>query len=215
MKPYLLIFGEGIVIEENNADEVLEPYGIFLLECKHWQGKVTFQNGNWQHIKETVQPNGYTQQKALPINDPAKQYQRERQALLKTLKAAKVLPNGDPEDWLRGGLVFTHPEARYYIYHSECEWGMINDWTQGIKGHQLETPITLEQRLQIADAILSKAKRLGDFPNIMKDADQTAQTICEEIEQADEKLPDLARAEAYLAETEVLIEQYKTYAQDN
>jgi len=156
--------------------------------------------------------NGHREQEEAPIKDPATQYKRERSALLKTLQAGKVLPDKDPDTWLHGGLVFTHPNARYYIYHPDCEYGEVLDWSQKMINHSSAVALTLEQRLQIADCILSKAENLGDFPNEIKDAKAIAETSIEEIVQGLKASSYLNRVEEYVSETEEFVAKYQAFA---
>lgn len=129
------------------------------------------------------------------------------------MQAGKVLPGGNPDIWLQGGLAFTHPQARYYIYHPGCDFGEISDWSDKIIYHTSEAELTFEQRLQIADRILSRAKKLGDFPNEIKDAKAIVEPSYEKILQDLESSTYIDGVEDYLRETEELVAEYRAYAQ--
>lgn len=92
--------------QRSDADViVLAPFGVRVLEAKHWQGEIRYQDGRWVHIKHFYAPGGWPDSQERIERDPVEQVRRQ----LNTLR--RVLPGHPAPGWLQGAVVFTHPDS--------------------------------------------------------------------------------------------------------
>ena len=155
----------GVLIDKKlDADVVLiGPAGIWVLESKYYSGKIILKNGEWYRHKTYYERGGYQTAKEEYLDDFAKQWQREKRSVLKTLKNSGL--SIDIGGLVKGGLVFTHPDGTLSIDESSTvEIGDIGYWCQSITEEieEMDKDILTEQQIiQIADAILANAKKLS------------------------------------------------------
>ncbi|NOH10399.1 MAG: NERD domain-containing protein [Chloroflexi bacterium] len=147
--------------------------GIFLLECKHWKGLIEFQAGEWIHMVASDHPDAVHGWLYKEEADPVNQFQRELRAIFKVLKSR--FPDLNEEDlgrWVDGGIVFTHPDAELQMHDPpavHCK--DIRSWMEQIRARPPIAELSFSLQLQIAQALLDHAARLGDFPDGMLDAE--------------------------------------------
>jgi predicted alpha/beta hydrolase family esterase len=137
------------------------PNGIWLLECKHWAGEIKCHAGNWSHTNMYYGKGGSLKEKTTEhTQDPDDQWLSERDSVIETLR--RRLP-GLP--WLtehvRGGVVFTHPDAELKIDRStRAACGRPAAWLKRIRQTLPIKEMGLPEQLQIIDALLYYASTL-------------------------------------------------------
>ncbi len=153
---------EGVLVDKKlDADVVLiGPAGIWVLESKYYSGKIILKNGEWYRRKTYYERGGYQTSKEEYLDDFAKQWQREKRSVVKTLKNSGL--SYDIGGLVKGGLVFTHPDCTLSIDKSSTvEIEDIGFWCQSITDEMDKDILTEQQIIQSADALLAHSKKLN------------------------------------------------------
>ena len=135
-----------------NVDVLLfGPTGIWLFEIKHWQGRVTCQNGVWQH-EQTPEA-----QKDTPAPGPDAKWLDSRKLIEKTLNL-RLARNANFGSLIRGGLVFTHPRVQVEIdASSTVQYGTPPQWLKRILATSKMAQFSTEMQLIVLDILFDYA----------------------------------------------------------
>jgi hypothetical protein len=142
---------------------VVGPTGIWVLESKYWAGDVKVSNGTWTHESGTATvPRNLGLGQTLAAFTPDMQWKREQEVVIKTLGGAKLMIlNGWPVKAVKGGIAFTHPNARLNIDDScQALWGSSKFWADKIHNAPKEPSFSTKLQLRTVDALLESSLRL-------------------------------------------------------
>ena len=169
--PFDYICLKGALVDNSlDADVILIGHkGIWILESKYYSGKIILKNRAWYRQKTYYEPGGYQNSKEEYLDDFNKQWQREKRAVVKTLKNAGV--SDEICQAVTGGIVFTHPDAIFSFDESiKINVGGMRSWTQTIYESIFEgndkTVLTDEEIMKVADALLAQSKKLTGDANL-------------------------------------------------
>jgi len=141
---------------------VVGPTGIWIFEVKHWSGKITCRQGRWRRRRTWYEPGGYEASEEKDIDSFDEQWLREADAVKETLRR-RLPKQGSLISTVRGGIVFTHPEATWDIDEScRSGWGPPRFWAKTILDSPALAQLTPENRLRVLDAVLKWAGRLDE-----------------------------------------------------
>mgnify|MGYP000086802438 CR=1 FL=1 len=128
------------------------PAGIWLFEVKYWAGLIAWRDGVWEHRSEGGAP--------ADIGEPPdRQWRRMADDVLETLRrhAPDLLEQHPALARVRGGLVFTHPRARYAIAaRPPFDWGTPAAWIRHLEQIAPLPGVTTRDLLWIVDALLTR-----------------------------------------------------------
>ena len=164
--PFDYICLQGALIDKKlDADVILIGHkGIWILESKYYSGKIILNNGSWYRKKTYYEPGGYQNTKEEYLDDFTSQWQREKRAVLKTLKSAGI--SDAICQTVTGGLVFTHPDAILSIDEStKINIGNIRSWAEvlyeSIFDENDRTVLNDDEIIQVADALLAQSEKIN------------------------------------------------------
>jgi len=145
---------------------VIGPKGVWVFEVKYWSGTITWRNGEWFRAKSYYKPGG------IPVTEPGEvgqppdqQWQRMTDDVAETLRrrAPRLLARLPVLTQVKGGLVFTHPEASYDIGPGcPCARGDIADWTRQLAKAPVVPGLSERIVLHILDALLVRHRQVSE-----------------------------------------------------
>jgi hypothetical protein len=151
---------------DNDVDvTVVGAKGIWVFKVETLRGKIFYRRGEWRHQKLCYLPGGQVLEEQQSTGEPFdQQWRRMAEDVSEALRRhapglVKRLPDLLQ---LRGGLVFTHPDASYDIpVGSPFNWGVMDFWLgQLLAARQLPE---LDERavLQVIEALLNRHWRVS------------------------------------------------------
>jgi hypothetical protein len=107
-------------------------------------------------------PRSLSPGQTLGSDTPDRQWQREQRTVIQALGGAKLMIlRGWPVEAVKGGIVFTHPNARLNIDDScQVAWGSSTVWSNKIHAAPQEPSFSTELQLRTVDALLESSLRL-------------------------------------------------------
>jgi hypothetical protein len=156
-------------LQQRPGDDVdvitVGPKGVWVFEVKYMSGEITYQEGKWSRQKSYYLPGGKQVTEQRKFNEPPdQQWHRMVRDVAETLRrqVPDLVARLPQVTKIRGGLVFTHPEAAYNIpTESSINWGTIPFW---IKKYNLAFEIPgMDERsaLQILEALLARHRQVS------------------------------------------------------
>lgn len=154
---------------------IVGPKGIWVFEVKYWSGTIAWQNGQWAREQSYFESGGIPVTKSGHIGQPPdQQWQRMVDDVTKTLyRHAPILMAQWPAlSRIKGGLVFTHPDASYEIASSHpFSWGTIDFWKEALVNAPVISDLSEPVIFQILDALLKRHRQIsGDGVGVAMDA---------------------------------------------
>ena len=138
---------------------LIGPTGIWILESKYINGIITVENGVWKRYKEYYLPGGFPTQKIDVFAPFDMQWLEEKEAVESIV--TKYLPSKlsrrllDVPEIIKGGVVLTHPKARFLGASSKVLVGDIYFWCDQIANSPPLISFSKRELFQIADAFIN------------------------------------------------------------
>jgi len=144
---------------------VVGPKGVWVFEVKYWSGRTSWHDGGWSHEKSYYQRGGNLVTESLEIGQPPdQQWQRMADDVAETLHRRVPWLSAFPPALIRikGGLVFTHPDASYDIAPGcPCTWGTIDFWIRRLASAPVIAGMNEYVILHILDALLARHRQVS------------------------------------------------------
>jgi len=141
------------------------PRGIWLFEVKHWSGVISWQKGRWSRLKRYYKAGGVLTLQAPTVEQPPdEQWRRMAAEIVKTFTLrGRSLVGHQPElSAIRGGIVFSHPDAVLYIPRSApFGWGKSGQWVERINKAPRLPGMTVRTSLEVLDVLLGRHQQLN------------------------------------------------------
>jgi len=145
---------------------VVGPKGVWVFEVKYWSGRITWHNGRWSHEKPYYKPGGIPAIESKEVEQPPdQQWRRMADDVAETLRRRVpwLVARLPALAQIKGGLVFSHPEAIYDIARDcPCAWGTIAGWTRELSRTPTVPGVSEGVALQILDALLSRHRQVSE-----------------------------------------------------
>lgn len=158
---------DGLMVRTRLDVDVLivGPTGIWAFEVKFTNGLIRCQGGSWTQERTYFVAGGYEEtEPPEPIDRPYdRQWQREVEALDRTLKR-RLKPGAVGRDLpIRGGLIFTHPKGSWDLDDTcACGYGGPDAWAQEIRSAPRSVAFDLDNQCQVLDALLAHHQSIPD-----------------------------------------------------
>jgi len=176
-------------LQQNYGDDIdvtfVGPKGIWAFEVKYWSGTIGWRNGRWWREKSYYKPGGVpTTEKKEITQDPDRQWRRMADDIVQTLEfhASDLLRRMPALSHVRGGLVFTHPDASYEIASDPpFTWGIIRGWGRALANARALPGMDERTVFQVLDTLLERHHEVSDVHEI-RSMDAHAQALIEDVE---------------------------------
>ena len=179
-------------IQQERGDDLdvvlVWPAGLYVFEVKNWMGTVAWREGAWRHLGLNGQP-------ADVGEPPDQQWQRMADDLVETLlrRAPELLERLPALGKPRGGLVFTHPLARYEIAaDAPFRWGTPAAWMTHLLKARPSAGLSERDQMAILDALLARHQQISGGPD-SRSLDLHAQHLIAAVEASLAAAPGAAR----------------------
>jgi hypothetical protein len=155
-------------VQRRNEDVdviLIGPKGIWVFEVKHWSGEIYWDDQGWRRSQTFYESGGSQVTQSPPVGEPPDhQWIRAAAEVTRTLqyRATEVLQKYPALGKVRGGIVFTKPEASLRVQPGRpVFWGHLNFWLKAL--HDVEPKANLNHRetLQIVEALLERHHTLS------------------------------------------------------
>jgi hypothetical protein len=169
-------------LQQRPGDDVdvmlVGPKGVWVFEVKYWSGKISYRHGRWSHVKSYYKPGGVPVTEVKEVEQPPdQQWRRMADDVAETLRrhAPRLVAALPVVAEIKGGLVFTHPEAAYDITRDcPCAWGNIADWIRHLGSAPAIAGLNERVVLQILDVLLARHQQVnGNGVTISMDVQAT------------------------------------------
>lgn len=156
-------------LQQRPGDDVdvitVGPKGVWVFEVKFMSGEISYQSGKWSRRKSYYLPGGkqVTEQREFG-EPPDQQWHRMARDVAETLRrhAPELMVRLPQVTRIRGGLVFTHPEAAYNIPpESSINWGTIPFWVKKYNSSSEMPGMDERTTLQILDVLLARHRQVS------------------------------------------------------
>ena len=136
------------------------PSGVWVLEVKHWSGQIVCRHGDWWRERTYFAAGGIETTETDVLRPFDRQWLREVEAVTQTL-SRRLKPPVPAAMSIRGGLVFSHPEASPII-DSSCKaaYGSPEVWVARISREPPLAGFDTRQRLRVLDALFAWGRKL-------------------------------------------------------
>lgn len=145
---------------------VVGPKGVWVFEVKYWSGRISWRDGEWSHEKSYYRRGGNLVTESLEIGQPPdQQWQRMADDVAETLRrrTPRLVARLPALIQIRGGLVFTHPDASYDIAQGcPCAWGSIDFWIRRLAGAPVIASMNEHVILHALDALLARHRQVSE-----------------------------------------------------
>jgi len=137
---------------------LLGPNGIWVFEVKYWSGTISKHDGVWAQEKKYFQKGGLPAREKVPHQSgPDEQWLNQKNEIAKTLKLRLPSKVGLSE-MIKGGIVFAHQNVSLgQIAHPAAAYGKTGAWHRRIKETKPINGFTMDDRLQVLDALVQYA----------------------------------------------------------
>jgi hypothetical protein len=149
-------------IQQERGDDLdvvlLWPAGLWVFEVKNWMGTVAWRAGAWSHLSLNGQP-------ADVGEPPERQWRRMADDVMETLqrRAPALLERLPALAQPRGGLVFTHPLARYEIASdAPFRWGTPAAWVTHLGKARPLAGLTERDLVWLMDVLLMRHQQVSE-----------------------------------------------------
>lgn len=184
--------GNGYLVyrlQQNYGDDidvaVIGPKGIWAFEVKYWSGTIIWRNGRWERENYHYEPGGRLVCEPREVRqDPDKQWQRMANDIAQTLAfhAPALLRRFPDLARIRGGIVFTHPDATYDIERNPpFRWGKIAGWASELRDTQPIPGVDEQTVFQVIDTLLDRHRVVNSIHNVYS-MDARAQALIRDAE---------------------------------
>lgn len=145
-----------------DADMVLVgPTGVWVFEVKHWAGEIVCQGGRWQRTRTYHQPGGRQVTETKTFRPPDEQWVRERDAIEQTIRKKLATVADELCSQIRGGVVFSHPDAHVSVDDTACSWwGTPSQWARAVAAASPQATMTPQLVLDVVEVLLTWHHRL-------------------------------------------------------
>jgi len=144
---------------------VVGPQGVWVFEVKYWSGRISYHNGRWARVKSYYKPGGFRVTESKEMEQPPdQQWRRMADDVAETLRrhASRLVTAMPVVAEIKGGLVFTHPEAAYDIARGcPCAWGDITGWTRHLGSAPVIPGLNERVVLQVLDVLLARHQQVS------------------------------------------------------
>jgi len=172
-------------LQQNYGDDIdvtfVGPKGIWAFEVKYWSGTIGWRNGRWWKEESYYKPGGVPATEEKEINqDPDRQWRRMANDIVKTLEFhASDLSALSP---VRGGIVFTHPDASYEIASDPpFAWSTVRGWGRALANARAIPGMDERTVFQILDTLLERHHEVSDVHKV-RSMDAHAQALLQNVE---------------------------------
>lgn len=150
-----------LVRDKLDADVlVVGPSGVWVLEVKHWSGRIVCQRGDWWRERTYFAPGGLKETETKPLRPFDRQWQREVEAVTQTLSRRLTFPAVGAAA-VRGGLVFSHPDALLDLDGScTAAYGPPEWWADQIASQPPLQGFGVPEELRVLDALFAWSRKL-------------------------------------------------------
>jgi hypothetical protein len=149
---------------------VIGARGIWVFALVDWEGRIMWRAGEWSHERFDRAQRAWVR---LPESSPEQQWQRMATSVSQTLApAAGTLGQFPTLLPPRGGIVFTHPQARYEIA-TDCptRWGDVDKWSREIAAAPMIQGLDDRTLFGLLDVLLERHHEMvKDAPTISMSA---------------------------------------------
>jgi hypothetical protein len=176
-------------LRQNYGDDIdvtfVGPKGIWAFEVKYWSGTIGWRNGRWWREKSYYKPGGVptTEEKEI-TQDPDRQWRRMADDIVQTLEfhASDLLRRVSVLSHVRGGLVFTHPDASYEIASgSPFAWNTIRGWGRELANARAIPGMDERTVFQVLDTLLERHNEVSGVHKV-RSMDVHAQALIQDAE---------------------------------
>lgn len=139
--------------------------GLWVFEVKHWSGEIFWDDKGWRREQTYYERGGVEVTKSVEVGEPPdQQWIRAATDVKRTLQhyAGDVLERYPIFTKVRGGIVFTHPDAELKFQAGRPSfWGSIPFWDKTLQ--EIEPKVNLDTRsaLQLTEAVLTRHHELA------------------------------------------------------
>jgi len=144
---------------------LIGPGGVWVFEVKHWSGKIYWDDKGWRREQTYFKRGGTEVTKEVEIGEsPDKQWVRAASEVKHSLqqRAADVLDKFPPLAKVRGGIVFTHPNAALKIQAGRpIFWGSLPFWIKTLQEFEPIAELDTRSALQLVEVLLERHHELA------------------------------------------------------
>ncbi|MBI4787091.1 MAG: NERD domain-containing protein [Chloroflexi bacterium] len=136
---------------------VVGPKGIWVFEVKYWSRDITWRDGAWRH---------FTRREVSGDDDgepPDQQWRRMADHICETLErhGGSLLRDHPSLKDIRGGIVFTIPDATYNIpSNAPFQWGLIEEWANRMSAAPPVPDLGERAVLRVLDVLLARHREV-------------------------------------------------------
>lgn len=144
---------------------LIGPKGIWVFEVKHWSGAIYWDDRGWRREQTYFERGGVEVTRQPEVGEPPdQQWIRAAAEVSRTLqlRVPEVLERYPDLEKVRGGIVFTQPDAVFKFQPGRPTfWGPLNFWIKTL--HEVEPIVDLDRysALLLKEALLSRHHELG------------------------------------------------------
>ncbi|MBC7251483.1 MAG: NERD domain-containing protein [Anaerolineae bacterium] len=143
---------------------VVGPKGVWVFEVKYWSGRISYRHGRWSHVKSYYKAGGFLVTESKEVEQPPdRQWRRMAGDVAETLRrrAPNLVAALPVVAEIKGGLVFTHPDAAYDIARDcPCAWGDIAGWIRHLGNAPVIAGLSERVVLRILDVLLVRHQQV-------------------------------------------------------
>lgn len=149
---------------------VVGPRGVWVFEVKYLSGILCWREGVWTHLKTYRGPGGAPMSEPRAVSEAFdQQWRRMAEEVAETIRrrAPALVARQPLAARVRGGLVFTHPQAIYDI-PAGCpfNWGVIQFWIETLAKIPEVPGMDEGAAMEVLDALLSRHRQVSGEPPV-------------------------------------------------